>query len=313
MAEQPLSGKVAVVTGAGRGIGKSIALTFAKAGADVAICARSETEIAEVEASITALGRRSHGASVDLSDADATTGFCESVVNTFGAVDIIVNNAGAYMERGAFEQSDPAVWWKMMEINVRAPYLMVRHLVSAMQPGGKIINLTSGKGFSAGANSSSYHVSKAALNMMTEALANELWARDIDVNGLVPGPTATATFDNAAPGAERTPEEILAMGRDELPKGLPAWERVKHPDEVADLALFLATRPKGGPTGHGLFACPAPALIAANASAGQCTMHATRSNELAFDASTYYLKLNTETNSAFGCLAACALTPLASE
>ena len=85
--------------------------------------------------------------------------------------------------------------------------------------------------------------------MMTEGLANELWSRDIDVNTLVPGPTATATFDNASPGQERTPEEILAQDMSALPKGLPAWERVKHPDEVADFAFYLATRPVGGPTG----------------------------------------------------------------
>ena len=119
-----------------------------------------------------------------------------------------------------------------------------------MRKGGKIINLTSGKGFSAGANSTAYHVSKAALNMLTNGLANELWQRDIDVNSLIPGPTATATFDNAAPGQERSPEEILSLGKDALPKGLPAWERVKHPDEVAVLALQIATQPVGGPTGQ---------------------------------------------------------------
>ena len=107
-----------------------------------------------------------------------------------------------------------------MEVNVRGPYLVTRHLIEVMRPGGKIINLTSGKGFAAGANSSAYHVSKAALNMMTNGLANELWQRDIDVNHLIPGPTATATFDNAKPGEERSPEEILSMGADALPKGL---------------------------------------------------------------------------------------------
>ena len=119
-----------------------------------------------------------------------------------------------------------------------------------MRNGGKIINLTSGQGFAAGANSSAYHVSKAALNMMTNGLANELWQRNIDVNSLVPGPIATATFDKAEAGKERTPEEILALGPDALPKGLPVWERVKHPDEVAELALTMASQPTGGSTGQ---------------------------------------------------------------
>lgn len=251
MAETTLTGKVAVVTGAGRGIGKSIALTFAKAGADVAICARSGTELTAVEKEITALGRQCYALPTDLADAKQVLGFCQGVLLEFGAVDILVNNAGTYLERGAFIDSDPELWWKTMEINVRGPYLMTRHLVGAMRKGGKIMNVTSGKGYNAGANSSAYHVSKAALNMMTDGLANELWQKDIDVNSFIPGPTATATFDNAQPGKERSPEDILADSAGGVSKdGLPAWERVKHPDEVAEFALYLATRPIGGPTGQ---------------------------------------------------------------
>ena len=250
MTETQLMGKVAVVTGAGRGIGKSVALTFARSGADLAICARSGDCLATVRAEVEGFGRYCLAKPVDLAEPVRTKEFCDEILDAFGGIDIIVNSAGAYLERGAFEDSDPELWWKTMEVNVRGPYLITRHLIGAMRRGGKIINLTSGKGFSAGANSSAYHVSKAALNMLTEGLANELWSRDIDVNSLVPGPTATATFDNAPPGAERTPEEILAQGRESLPKGLPAWERVKHPDEVAHLALQMATQPIGGPTGQ---------------------------------------------------------------
>ncbi len=241
-----------MVTGAGRGIGRSVALVFAKAGADLAICARSGDGLDTVRTAIEAFGQRQRclARPIDLSEPVQTKTFCDEILNAFGGVDIIVNNAGAYLERGTFEDSDPELWWKTMEVNVRGPYLIIRNLIGTMRSGGKIINLTSGKGFSAGTNSSAYHVSKAALNMLTEGLANELWTRDIDVNCLVPGPTATATFDNAASGAERTPEEILSQGRESLPKGLPSWERVKHPDEVAALALQLATQPIGGPTGQ---------------------------------------------------------------
>lgn len=250
MADKPLAGKVAVVTGAGRGIGRSVALTFARAGADLAICARREDEIAATRVQIEKIGQQCLPHTVDLAEAEQTTAFCDAIIREFGAVDVLVNNAGAYLERGAFADSDPVLWWKTMEVNVRGPYLMSRYLVSKMRTGAKIINLTSGKGYAAGANSSAYHVSKAALNMMTEGLANELWSREIDVNSLVPGPTATATFDNAALGEERSAEEILSGGPDSLPKGLPAWERVKHPDEVAVLALQLACYPVGGPTGQ---------------------------------------------------------------
>ncbi len=250
MNDLPLSGKVAVVTGGGRGIGKSISLAFARAGADLAICARSEPEIAMTRQSVENLGRRCYSLTVDLANPGEVTAFCHGLLVEFEGVDILVNNAGAYLERGIFADSNPELWWKTIEVNLRGPYLLTHALIGAMRPGGKIINLTSGKGYRAGVNSSAYHVSKAALNMMTEGLANELWPRQIDVNSLVPGPTATATFDNAEPGRERSPEEILAAGPDALPKGLPAWERVKHPDEVAELALHLASFPDGGPTGQ---------------------------------------------------------------
>lgn len=84
--------------------------------------------------------------------------------------------------------------------------------------------------------------------MLSDGLANELWARDIDVNLLVPGPTAT--FQNADPQEAQSPEARLAQGRAASPKGLSAWERVKHPDEVAQMALHLANQPIGGPTGR---------------------------------------------------------------
>jgi NAD(P)-dependent dehydrogenase (short-subunit alcohol dehydrogenase family) len=250
MHEKPLNGKVAVVTGAGRGIGKSIALAFANAGADLAICARNESEIEAISEEINRLGQRSFFISVDLGNPSEVRSFSERVLSEFNYIDILVNNAGAYLERGMFVDSDPELWWRTIEVNVRGPYLLTRFFVEKMRRGGKIINLTSGKGYSAGSNSSAYHVSKAALNMMTNGLANELWSQEIEVNSLVPGPTATATFDNAQPGKERSPDEILSAGKDALPKGLPAWERVKHPDEVAQMALQMACFPSGGPTGQ---------------------------------------------------------------
>ena len=149
--------------GPGRGIGKSVALLFAKAGADLAICARSGGCLDTVRTVIEEFGQRCLAKPIDLAEPLQTKAFCDRILNAFGGVDIIVNNAGA--------------------------------------------------------NSSAYHVSKAALNMLTEGLANELWKRDIDVNSLVLGPTATATLENAEPGAERTPEEILSQGREALPKG----------------------------------------------------------------------------------------------
>ena len=245
-----LEGKVVVVTGASRGIGRSIALTFAKEGANIALCARTKGPLINVKQEIEAMGRRCMVLEVDMADPIAIENFCSLTKQTFHQVDVLINNAGIYVDRGKFQESDPNEWWKTMEVNLRGPYLMIRHLSDCMPKGAKIINLSSGKGFSAGSNSSSYHVSKAGLNMLTESLANELWEQQIDVNTLVPGPVATTTLSRQDPNSGVTSEDILEKYAKEPPSGLPAWERVKHPDEVANLALQMANYPIGGPTGQ---------------------------------------------------------------
>ncbi|MGC6440555.1 MAG: SDR family NAD(P)-dependent oxidoreductase [Candidatus Puniceispirillaceae bacterium] len=245
-----LKGKKAVVTGAGRGIGRSIALAFAREGADIAICARSQDALDDTAQAIKAFGVDCLCMPVDIADERAVSRFTEKVEQTFGQVNILVNNAGVYLDQGRFEDSDPEQWWTTIEINIKGPYLITRHLVSAMPEGSKILNLSSGKGFSAGQNSSAYHISKAGLNMFTEALANELWERKIDVNTLVPGPTATTTLSRQDPGSGVTTDEILEKFTKAPPSGLPPWERVKHPDNVAALALQIVSYPIGGPTGQ---------------------------------------------------------------
>lgn len=249
--DKPLAGKTAVVTGAGRGLGRSIALYFARAGADIAICSRTLPELEAVKAEVEACDVRCVIGAVDLSDEDATREFCERVLSEMGAVDVLVNNAGAEVETGRIEESDPANWWKTIEINVRGPYMVTRFLLEGLSEGAKIINVSSGMGKRAGNTNSAYHVSKAAMNMFTDALANELWLRRIDVNNLIPGPVATSMLNKDRPGERRTtPEEVLERFADNLPPGFPEWERLKHPDEVGDLALYMATRPVGGPTGQ---------------------------------------------------------------
>ncbi|MEM6984934.1 MAG: SDR family oxidoreductase [Pseudomonadota bacterium] len=245
-----LQSKVAVITGAGRGIGQAIAIRFAKAGADIAICARTSDDLVETQRAVEAEGRTCLIGTADLADPVSTQAFCQAIADTFGTLHILVNNAGAYLERGSVEESDPHLWWRTVEVNVRGPYMMTRYLLAHMADGGKILNFSTGKALTAGANSASYHVSKAGLHMLTECLANELWPRNIDVNNIVPGPVATATFSREDPANRSTPEQLLEQYKDELPAGLPKWERVKHPDEIAELALWVASKPEGGPTGQ---------------------------------------------------------------
>ena len=250
MSKQILSGKAAAVTGGGRGIGRAIALAFANSGANLAICSRSIGELEDVKRVAEELGARCHVGVADLTDPKATEEFCESAIDAFDQIDILVNNAGVEMETSQVADSDPDRWWRTVEVNVRGVYLATRFFLEGMAEGAKIINISSGLGLRAADWNSSYTVSKAGLHIFTEALANELWPRKIDVNNLIPGPVATDIFNRGTRGVRYTPEEILKRFENELPPGFPPQERIKHPDEVAELALYMATRPVGGPTGQ---------------------------------------------------------------
>ncbi len=129
-------------------------------------------------------------------------------------------------------------------------YLVTRFLLEHISEGGKIINMSSGMGLRAAARQSSYTVSKAGLHIFTECLANELWPRKIDVNNLIPGPVATDIFNREGRPERYTPEEVLAKFKDELPPGFPPQERIKHPDEVGELAVHIASQPVGAATGQ---------------------------------------------------------------
>lgn len=245
-----LAGKNVVVTGAGRGIGRAIAIMFAKSGANIAICARSSMELDEVREQIEATGVRCLVSVADLTDASATTHFCNNVVDELGRINILVNNVGGLIEKRKVADSDIELWWKTIELNIKAPYLVTRLLLDKLDDGAKIINLSTGVALRAGEKNSAYHVAKAGLHMFTEALANELQPRHIDVNNLIPGPTATSAFDSAQDGKRSSPDELLARFSGKPPPGLPEVERLKHPDEVAELALYIASMPVGGPNGQ---------------------------------------------------------------
>ncbi|MCY4259811.1 MAG: SDR family NAD(P)-dependent oxidoreductase [Rhodobacteraceae bacterium] len=248
--QRSLHGKTAVVTGGTRGIGRSIVERFAGEGANIALCARTPSDLNDTQSVVEAAGRLCLAQTADLSDRASISDFSERVLEEFGSIDIIINNAGVYLDRGTVAESDPDDWCRNLIINLHGPYLVTRFLLAGLNDGGKILNLSSGKGLSAGVDAASYHVAKAGLHMLTECLANELWPRRIDVNNIIPGPVATTTFSREDPVKRSPPEVLLEKYKTEIPHGLPAWERVKHPDEVADLVFWLATLPAGGPSGQ---------------------------------------------------------------
>ncbi len=247
MTDQQLAGKIAVVTGGGRGIGRSIALYLAGAGADIALCSRTSKEIDAVAGEIRALGRRALALPVDVSDWAQVESFASAVTDEFDHIDILVNNAGGGFEVGPIADSNPAGWRETVEINLFGTYHMIRAFLDDIARGGKIINITSGMGLEARSGNSSYSAAKAGAHMLTQCLALEIWDRGIDVNDIIPGLVATTNVDWASDRS--SVESVLAEFKGKQPPFAPS-ERVKHPDELGDLVLWVASMPEGGPTGQ---------------------------------------------------------------
>ncbi|MCY4376730.1 MAG: SDR family NAD(P)-dependent oxidoreductase [Spirochaetaceae bacterium] len=227
-----LSDKVAVVTGSGRGIGRAIAIAYAAEGADLVLAARSAAELAAVAVEIRALGRRAVAVRTDVTGREAVDDLAGVVRAEFGRLDVLVNNAGGGLEKRGILDSDPDLWVEDVTVNCISAYLVSRALLPLMieSGGGRVINVGSGMGHRPTASGCAYHVGKAGLWMFTRCLAEEVWQHNVTVNELIPGPVATRLTAGARPPPYSDSEVI------------------KDPEDVAPLALFLATQPDHGPT-----------------------------------------------------------------
>lgn len=234
--EKPLAGKVAVVTGAGRGIGKAIALAYAKAGASLVCAARTKAEIETVADEIRALGEQAIAIPTDVACAESVRALFGRAADRFGGIDIVVINAGGNYDREPVETSDPDRWRQTMEVNLFGAYHCAQAAIPYLRRrgGGKIITIGSGLGHRGTAGGSAYACSKAGLWMLTRVLAQELWQYGISVNELIPGPVETS-IDDARPDRK---SPVFAIESE--------W--VKKPQDVVPLALFLACQPEIGPT-----------------------------------------------------------------
>jgi 3-oxoacyl-[acyl-carrier protein] reductase len=234
--ELGLAGKVAVVTGAGRGIGKAIARAYAQAGAAVCCAARTQAEIEQTARAIKQTGGRALAISTDVTRLDSVERMLQATVEAFGGLDILVINAGVNLDRQTIEESDPEGWRATIEINLMGAYYTARAAIPYLKQrgAGKIITIGSGIGHRGRTEQSAYACSKAALWMLTRVLAQELWPYHISVNELIPGPVKTTL---SAP--------VVAQGNSVFAIDS---EWIKLPEDVVPLALFLATQPDVGPT-----------------------------------------------------------------
>ena len=234
-----LADKVAVVTGAGRGIGRAGALAYARMGADVACVSRTEENSAKVAAEVEALGRRAWPLAVDVSDTAAVDAAAQEILELAGRVDILVNNAGVTRDNLLMRMSEEE-WDTVLNTNLKGAFNFTRALTRPVikQRSGRIINIASVIGLIGNAGQSNYAASKAALIGFTKSIARELAPRGITVNAIAPGFIET---DMTAVLDDKVREEVL--GR--VPLG-----RFGSSDDIAHAAAFLAMEPTGYVTGQ---------------------------------------------------------------
>ena len=227
-----LEGKVAIVTGAGTGIGQSIALQFAEAGADVVVASRRLSVLEKVAGEIRAMGRRSLVVQTDVSKKSDVDKMVQSAMNEFGVIDILVNNAGILIRRSLFEAEED-VWDKTLGINLKGCQLCSQAVGRIMveRKKGNIINIASVDGLTAFLPESAYCVSKAGVIMFTRVLAKELANCNIRVNAIAPGSVRTPMSESVWSDSKALEEEEA-----KIPVG-----RMAEPEEIANAALFLAS------------------------------------------------------------------------
>ncbi len=228
-----LDGKLALVTGCKRGIGKAMAIGLAEAGADIiGVSASLESSGSEVEKAVTALGRQFTAYACDFSDRTALYGFIEAVKANHSTVDILVNNAGSILRAPAAEHSDE-YWDKIIEINQSAQFILTREFGKEMieKGAGKIIFTASLLTFQGGITVPGYAASKGAIGQMTMAFSNEWAGKGVNVNAIAPGYIATDNTQALRANKERN-ESIL--GR--IPAG-----RWGSPDDFKGPTVFLSS------------------------------------------------------------------------
>ncbi len=239
-----LSGKIAIVTGGGRGIGRAIALGLAKAGASVVVTSRTQKEIEAVAEEIQKSGGKALAVVTDLTVNDHLENLVQATVKEFGKIDILVNNAARSFLRSLMDLREDG-WDKVFNTNVKAVWLLSRLVARKMmeQKSGRIINITTVGAEKAELGMAAYGCSKAALKMLTRCMARE-WAQfGIQVNAVGPGLTKT-DFSKPIWSNPEVAKHVSAA----IPMG-----RLAEPEEIVGSVLFLASDAARFITGHSIY------------------------------------------------------------
>lgn len=236
--EKPLDKQVALVTGASRGIGRAIALVLARQGATVIGTATSDAGAAGITEALAAEGLAGRGVVLQVNDAQAVDALIETLVKEFGALNVLVNNAGVTRDQLAMRMKDDE-WDTVIDTNLKAVFRLSRAVLRPMMKarGGRIINITSVVGSAGNAGQANYAAAKAGVAGMTRALAREIGSRNITVNCVAPGFIDTDM-------TKVLPEEQQAALKAQIPLG-----RLGSPEDIGHAVAFLASPQAGYITG----------------------------------------------------------------
>jgi NAD(P)-dependent dehydrogenase (short-subunit alcohol dehydrogenase family) len=228
-----LSGKVALITGASRGIGEAIAIAYAQAGAKVVLASRKQADLDNVVQRIREAGGDALPIAAHTGDIEAVTAMVEKATSTFGGIDILVNNAATNPHFGHILTAEDSHWDKILDVNVKGYFRVVKACVESMKArgGGKVINMASVAGLEPQPMMGIYSISKAAVLMLTKVLAAELAQFNIQVNAIAPGFVKTK-FSSALWQNPQINQAVL--------KTIPQ-KRMAEPQEIAGMAVYLAS------------------------------------------------------------------------
>jgi NAD(P)-dependent dehydrogenase (short-subunit alcohol dehydrogenase family) len=248
-----LADRIALVTGAGHGIGRATALALARAGAHVALADIDEAAAGKVAAEVSAAGRRTLAVRTDVGDLAGIDRMARQVTDTFGRIDILVNNAGVTRRAYIMDLTEDD-WERIMRVNAKGVFFCLQRVAREMiaRRSGVIVNIASiaGKGY-AGASNAIYAASKGAVIALTRLAALQLARHNINVNAICPGPTTTALSEENL--RTRAREEGVAVEEMERRRNavIPLG-RANDPEDVAALAVFLASPGARNITGQSL-------------------------------------------------------------
>ena len=228
-----LSGKVALITGASRGIGEAIAIAYSQAGAKVVLISRKQGILDGVAQRIREAGGEALSLAANTGDPPTIISAVEKAISTYGGIDVVVNNAATNPHFGPILTAEDSHWDKILDVNVKGYFRVARACVESMKSrgGGKIINMASVAGLEPEPMMGIYSVSKAAVLMLTRVLAAELVQFNIQVNAIAPGFVKT-TFSSVLWRDPQISNAVL--------KKIPQ-KRMAEPEEIAGLALYLAS------------------------------------------------------------------------